>query len=489
VLRGFVANIPSEPEAQGPEEDPSKPDIYSAGELTAELNRVIDVAVGGVRVEEKLRFGAELEKALAEYLNENGSNGSLDKWYATAGEGPIDVSWTVSIKEEGAYALHIQGLPSWGFGNATLSVSGNTIDIVRDVSGYRGQEPLVLAQGHYSISMNGITVPTNAGVEDGRFMLAKVDDLAPTVEAQFETSFVADYPTALSEDSQFNVYDLEGAHEINGVTALAQHFAPILHFHKDEQYRPVSAEDVWNQVGGDANLGREALDLSSVDESQLGSAIYSNVIKKDDNNLAISYFFYYLESNWGDYGGKNNHEGDWEGVTIFFIKSALEGETCGRWIPTKIAMAQHLDIANNLADHVNSDGGDYVNWGDSLMNIENSHPHLYVAPGSHATFAHSDQTIFGGKIDDHTSTDEGLDTFRYIVNMDRMGSESSPNWMKYQGLWGAGGSEILGSKAPSGPAFGNSSYLGENVSIHKNRWLNPWIWANGFNDVNDRDNE
>ncbi|MBU0766187.1 hypothetical protein KKF55_00140, partial [Patescibacteria group bacterium] len=32
VLRGFVANIPSEPEAQGPEEDPSKPDIYSAGE-------------------------------------------------------------------------------------------------------------------------------------------------------------------------------------------------------------------------------------------------------------------------------------------------------------------------------------------------------------------------------------------------------------------------------------------------------------------------
>ncbi|MBU0766193.1 hypothetical protein KKF55_00170, partial [Patescibacteria group bacterium] len=74
VLRGFVANIPSEPEAQGPEEDPSKPDIYSAGELTAELNRVIDVAVGGIvvqreaaaeKVKEQFTFGAELEKQLS----------------------------------------------------------------------------------------------------------------------------------------------------------------------------------------------------------------------------------------------------------------------------------------------------------------------------------------------------------------------------------------------------------------------------------------
>ncbi|MCF7845075.1 MAG: hypothetical protein K9M03_04590 [Kiritimatiellales bacterium] len=434
-----------------------------------------------IKQDEELVFGRELEKALAEYLNENGSEGSLDKWYATAGEGPIDVSWTVSVKEEGAYALHIKGLPSWGFNEATLSIASKTMNIVRDASGYRGKELIALAPGNYSFSMNNISVSANTGVEDGRFMLTKVDNLAPTIEATFETKFIADHPTTLSENSKFSMYDLEGSHEITGVTALAKHFAPILHFHADEQYRPVSAEDVWNQVGGDTNLNGIELDLSNIDESKLRTAIYSNVLQQDDNNLAINYFFYYPKSNWQDYGGQNNHEGDWEGVTIFFIKSNLEGETFGKWIPTKAAMAQHVDIADNLANHINSDGGDYVNWGDTIMNIENSHPHLYVGLGSHATFAYSDQTTFGGKIDDHTSTDDGLDTSRYIVNLDRMGNESSPSWMQYQGLWGSAGNIRPGTAAPSGLAFWDSSY-----GSYKNRWFDPWEWSQNFNNTNNR---
>ncbi|MCF7845102.1 MAG: hypothetical protein K9M03_04735, partial [Kiritimatiellales bacterium] len=65
VLRGFAGESEEE---QGPEEeDPLKPSLYTLEGEVAALNVVIDVAVEGVRKQEELRFGEELEAYLAEH--------------------------------------------------------------------------------------------------------------------------------------------------------------------------------------------------------------------------------------------------------------------------------------------------------------------------------------------------------------------------------------------------------------------------------------
>ena len=212
--------------------------------------------------------------------------------------------------------------------------------------------------------------------------------------------------------------------------------------------------------------------------------VYSNVLSRNGNEMAINYFFFYPRSNWEEHGGANTHEGDWEGITVFLIKSEL-GQSAGKWVPSHIALAQHVDIADNLSNLLNTDGGDIVDWTDPILALEGSHPHLYVGLGSHATFAYEGETEFGSKLDCHTTNDEvGISMEEYIVNLLRASSDGAPDWLRYTGIWGSPGA--LGSSGIRGPVLYNASFASGFTGVVKNRWLDPWEWSSEFNNIQQR---
>jgi len=152
---------------------------------------------------------------------------------------------------------------------------------------------------------------------------------------------------------------------ISGGQSLIEHFAPILRFNLEEEFaQPYPVEPTLRHAGTDPSeilqtrqdrISGEInsfLDLSAFDTDAPGYSsvrtqpvIYASVLsEKGDyaDELAINYFFQYPRSNWQDFGGYNEHEGDWEGVTIFF--AMVKNDRNEYFIaPARLALAQHLD--------------------------------------------------------------------------------------------------------------------------------------------------
>jgi len=409
---------------------------------------------------------------------QSGTN-ALDRWYATRGEAPIEITWSTFIEQDGTYSLQLQGCDNWNLDNSMVIIDNRH---AMPLTGMNQSTRLNfhLSEGGHTFRIIGLGVPQEAGVSDASFILRNHDGIAPVTVSELNTMLIADHPEEFDETSEFEIYDLNGAHEVVGVANLAKHFAPILHFHQDEDYpMPVSVDAIW-QNAGISDAWDPENDISLAGVTGTTPIVYSNVLSRNGNEMAINYFFFYPRSNWEEHGGANTHEGDWEGMTIFLIKSE-SGQSAGKWVPSHIALAQHVDIADNLADHLNTDGGDIVDWTDPILALEGSHPHLYVGLGSHATFAYAGQTEFGIYQDQHTSNDlVGVSMENYVVNLPRISSGSEPEWLRYMGLWGAYSDE-LGQSGIRGPAFYDSSY-----GYYKNRWLNPWEWSYEFNNIRER---
>ena len=99
--------------------------------------------------------------------------------------------------------------------------------------------------------------------------------------------------------------------------------------------------------------------------------IYASIVENDnleiDNKktgikeLAINYYFHYPHSNWYDHEGFNNHEGDWEGITVFLRK-----DRDGYYYPCRVAFGEHIFLVSEFA----SDGGEIIEW-TRLVNNNN----------------------------------------------------------------------------------------------------------------------
>ena len=150
-----------------------------------------------------------------------------------------------------------------------------------------------------------------------------------------------------------------------------------------------SGEIISGASDTDMDLSRYGL----IDEGGLGgrfnegnteSAVYASALwNEDKSEIAINYHFFFPRSVWGRYGGRNIHEGDWEGATVF-LKSE-EGE----WAPDKVAVGQHIKLGT-------SDGGDRYEEDDERLAWEGSHIKLYVGLGGHALYTYSDvRNIWG----------------------------------------------------------------------------------------------
>ncbi|MEA2055272.1 MAG: Vps62-related protein [Candidatus Thermoplasmatota archaeon] len=270
-----------------------------------------------------------------------------------------------------------------------------------------------------------------------------------------------------------------------GDLALAQQYAPVFYFEKDESCFPVDVsyhlQNSYLKVFGEGEypgipaLGSEVNfsqwssfvpesifqyfyldnDKGTVDDeaiitdyqskmSSLGYKVYSRIYSDGAATTVIQYWMFYAFNK----GELNQHEGDWEMVQI-----VLSGG-----VPTNVMYSQHHS-------------GQKATW--TQVEEEDSHIKVYVARGSHANYLRSYSGKFGaandyvginGKI--LTSNDYDLEVL------------DSQDWLSFAGRWGEFTSEedlLLGGAGPQGPMFREQGAM----------WNNPVSWGAGLSQANE----
>lgn len=92
---------------------------------------------------------------------------------------------------------------------------------------------------------------------------------------------------------------------------------------------------------------------------------------RDADYLCLQYWFFYGYNDWATgFGGMNDHEGDWEGLYIFFN---LDPSGRPQEPPAYITYVGHHSRLTKP-------------WGHHDVTLDGTHPVGYVAAGSHATY-------------------------------------------------------------------------------------------------------
>jgi hypothetical protein len=168
------------------------------------------------------------------------------------------------------------------------------------------------------------------------------------------------------------------------------------------------------------------------------------------SGLVVQYWFFYYFNQFNDV-----HEGDWEGMQISF-----DADTAAAALdqgPSQIALFQHA-------------GGERADWDDAKVQKDGTHPVVYPAAGSHATFY--DDAIYiqngshgsGVGCDDTQSPHlESRPTTLIMPTTAARGSEFQ--WLTFLGHWGQ--REKGFNNGPQGPTT-------------KKQWLQPFTWMDGI---------
>ena len=90
---------------------------------------------------------------------------------------------------------------------------------------------------------------------------------------------------------------------------------------------------------------------------------------RDAGYVAIQYWFLYPMNDWrSSFGGVNDHEGDWEQITVF-LADTEDGP-----VPTWVAFSSHDEVGADLRRR----------WDDPDLAMVGDHPVVYVGAGSHS---------------------------------------------------------------------------------------------------------
>jgi hypothetical protein len=167
------------------------------------------------------------------------------------------------------------------------------------------------------------------------------------------------------------------------------------------------------------------------------------------SGLAVQYWFYYYFNQFNDL-----HESDWEGMQIAFEADTAAGALSSR--PYKIVLFQHS-------------GGEHADWDDSKVQKEGTHPVVYSAAGSHATFYGPALWLGNGQNGSGVGCDnttKPLSTFRPrpILLPDVPVDTGQFAWLSFTGRWGQ--LEAGFNNGPTGPNT-------------KTVWRKPLSWMDG----------
>src|SRR5680860_10968 len=183
------------------------------------------------------------------------------------------------------------------------------------------------------------------------------------------------------------------------------------------------------------------------EEGKAPAVTYAHVAReKGRPGLAVQYWLFWYFNQFNDL-----HEGDWEGMQVVFDASdprraLAEG-------PSEVGLFQH-------------GGGEKAAWSDGKVEKEGTHPVVYPAAGSHATFYDAAVYVENGRKGsgvgcDNTSAPHERLALRPIHVPTSPGSDSPYRWLHDEGR---GGQFEKGfNNGPTGPA-------------NKDRWLAPMTW-------------
>ncbi|HEX6543940.1 MAG TPA: hypothetical protein VF040_19460 [Ktedonobacterales bacterium] len=227
---------------------------------------------------------------------------------------------------------------------------------------------------------------------------------------------------------------------------------------------------------------------------------YYGRVVREHGYIALQYWYFYAFNDWrSSFHGVNDHEGDWEMVTVYAGQNAR-----GRVDPCWLACSSH-----------DSDGDDLRRrWDDPGLERIGEHPVIYVGAGSHANYFFRGeympavvvpytQRVAGffvglrrlwsrlGQGDEPNEREaEGFripfvdyargDGLRVGASqhhewdvrlLQATENAPAPAWVDgYSGLWGLYSGDPLGENAPPGPRY-------EPDGLQRKRWYDPVGWS------------
>lgn len=184
-----------------------------------------------------------------------------------------------------------------------------------------------------------------------------------------------------------------------------------------------------------------------VAEGRAPAVTYAHIAREPNHSgFVLQYWFFWYFNQFNDL-----HEGDWEGMQLSFeaetTTAALKEE------PSEVIVFQHA-------------GGERASWGDAKVQKEGTHPIVYPAAGSHATFYDSAVYIQNGQHGSGVGCDNTSEPLRELrprpVLLPETASEQGPfKWLSYDGRWGE--KEKGFNNGPTGPTT-------------KTVWREPFAW-------------
>jgi hypothetical protein len=228
-------------------------------------------------------------------------------------------------------------------------------------------------------------------------------------------------------------------------------------------------------------------------------------VSTDGGYVVIQYWFFYAMNNWRtSFAGVNDHEADWEHVTVYVAKAdaairssnGTAPDGAGRLRAVWVAFSSHDDAGAELRRR--SDDPD-LSW------VDETHPVVYVGAGSHSG-AHSpgdylvrvEPPALGGWFHLLSRAREllmpwtrkrgthglGIPYVDYKRGDGRALGPGTPDpwtpvvvtsgmgWVRdYRGLWGLDTDDPFGGeRAPAGPRYERSGEIRES-------WADPVAWA------------
>jgi len=273
---------------------------------------------------------------------------------------------------------------------------------------------------------------------------------------------------------------------------LAETYKPVLHFTQGEKFYPTRVEYIISKSTLVSHLSSTIVDLSptpsnlarvgsdrmylnntlgtvdaiaadyALEVSSYGYYVYVHVVNSGGYTV-IQYWLFYVYNN----GQLNDHQGDIEVVEIF-----LEGSE-----PKTALYSQHF-------------AGENAAWGD-VEKVNNTHPVVYVAQGSHANYFRSYQGKIGLENDIVGSDGKTImpNELTRIMLGETGNHISEQSWLDFEGRWGFWGTNeevTLGMAGPLGPVFNQdgirwaqpSAYLDTTFGVGNLYFMLAWLVAN-----------
>lgn len=215
----------------------------------------------------------------------------------------------------------------------------------------------------------------------------------------------------------------------------------------DEWIRSDEARDVFLQGGYflqiPSNEDQEQVYRGDVQLTR--TKLYGHVFRDEQSKIRIQYWMFFPYNLAPSVAGvRLNHEGDWEHITIQ-LNEQEELET--------VAYASHNNEGKryfrNELQFCDGRNTEKTHYSDT-----HTHPVVYVALGTHASFATSGEQKRGWYLpSDYTGEGSYLQTLRRVCNLgEREAPMPGADFIRYAGLWGEIGTNPI-STGPKTPSF------------------------------------